>query len=71
MKVVFCKCSSFPALGAEAAAAAINEQLFKDILTRALTDLYGFVGGAVVFAVLHVEGCVAVVRVDKRLVPYL
>ncbi|GLC65867.1 Ribonuclease P protein subunit p14 [Pleodorina starrii] len=57
---------SFPALGDEAAAATMSEQLFKDILTQALTDLYGIIGGAVVFSLLELQGCSAIVRVDKR-----
>ncbi|EFJ46989.1 hypothetical protein VOLCADRAFT_92515 [Volvox carteri f. nagariensis] len=44
----------------------MTEQLFKDILTQALTDLYGIVGGAVPFTLLQLAGCSAMVRVDKR-----
>ncbi|KAG2427411.1 hypothetical protein HXX76_012347 [Chlamydomonas incerta] len=54
----------FPALG-EAAASTMTEQLFKDVLTRALTDLYGVVGGAVPFTLLHLEGGAGIVRVAR------
>ncbi len=61
-------CSSFPALGAEAAEARMNQQLFKDIITQALTDLHGVIGGAVDFHCIQLHGCSAIIRVDKRLV---
>ncbi|GIL74556.1 hypothetical protein Vretimale_2259 [Volvox reticuliferus] len=57
---------SFPGLGAEAATATVTEQLFRNILQEALTELYGFIGGAVNFVVLQVQGWSAIVRVDKR-----
>ena len=50
----------------EAAASSMTEQLFKDVLTRALTDLYGVVGGAVPFTLLHLEGGEGIVRVARR-----
>ncbi|PNH01447.1 hypothetical protein TSOC_012667 [Tetrabaena socialis] len=57
---------SFPDMAAEAAAASISTQLFKDVLTRALTDLYGVVGGAVGFSLLDLRGSCGILRLDKR-----
>ncbi|KAG2486044.1 hypothetical protein HYH03_015251 [Edaphochlamys debaryana] len=54
----------FPGLGD--AAVAMSEQLFRDVLTSALTELYGVVGGAVGFSLLSLRGSSAIVRVDKR-----
>ncbi len=49
-----------------AAVSAMTEQLFRDVLTRALTELYGVVGGAVPFSLLHLEGGAGIVRVARR-----
>ncbi|GFR41719.1 hypothetical protein Agub_g2470 [Astrephomene gubernaculifera] len=57
---------SFLDLDSEAASAAMSEQLFRDVLTQALTELFGFVGGAVVFSILQLRDSSAIVRVDKR-----
>ncbi|GIL48439.1 hypothetical protein Vafri_4956 [Volvox africanus] len=57
---------SFPGLGAEAATIKMTEQLFRNILQEALTEVYGLIGGAVNFMVFQVQGCSAIVRVDKR-----
>lgn len=53
--------SSFPGVPA-----LITEQLFRDVLTAALTQLHGAVGGAAPFELLSLQGGVGIVRLDKR-----
>lgn len=44
----------------------ITDKLLRDIISKALQQLFGYIGGAVVLDVLSVADAHATIRVDKR-----
>lgn len=57
---------SFPGLPT----ANISQQLFTDVLTRALTELYGLIGGAVPFTLLEFSRGRGILQLDKGCAKY-
>ena len=44
----------------------ITDKLFRDIISNALQQLFGYIGGAVVLDILSVADAHATIRIDKR-----
>ena len=58
----------FPELGAAAVEKAMSPELLLDVLTAALTELFGIVGGAVPVSLLQLQGFVGTLRIDAKYV---
>lgn len=69
---VTCSCSCFP----EQAELAVSEKLLHDVLMHALTQLHGYIGGALAYELVQLQplprppgGATAVVKIGNRCAP--